>query len=144
MLNTAAATASTRDNFQRAVRILAALTVALSAAVLYVAGAQPVAVGLFPAPWDKLAHLLTFAVVGMAAGLAGGMRGWRMVLCCVAGALLVGAMDEVHQMFLPGRSASWSDLAADAAGGLLGAAALAVLNRIASPPGQHQTRAGCG
>jgi VanZ family protein len=120
-----------RDNFQRTVRILAALTVAMSAAVLYVAGAQPVAVGLFPAPWDKLAHLLTFAVVGLAAGLAGGMRGWRMALCCVAGALLVGGMDELHQMVLPGRSASWSDLAADAAGGLLGAAVLTVLHRLA-------------
>lgn len=118
------------ENFQRTVRILAALTVAMSAAVLYVGGAQPVAVGLFPEPWDKLAHLLTFTVVGMAAGLAGGMRGWRMVMCCVAGALLVGGMDELHQMFLPGRSASWSDLAADAAGGLLGAAALAVLYRL--------------
>ena len=65
-----------------------------------------------------------------AAGLAGGMRGWRMVMCCVAGALLVGGMDELHQMFLPGRSASWADLAADAAGGLLGAAALALLHRL--------------
>lgn len=118
------------ENFQRTVRILAALTVAVSAAVLYVGGAQPVAVGLFPAPWDKLAHLLTFAVVGMAAGLAGGMRGWRMALCCLAGALLVGGMDEVHQAFLPGRSASWADLGADAAGGLLGAAVLAVLDRL--------------
>ncbi len=120
-----------RDNFQNTLRILAALTVALSAAVLYVAGAQPVAVGLFPAPWDKLAHLLTFAVVGLAAGVAGGMRGWRMALCCVAGALLVGGMDELHQIFLPGRSASWSDLAADAAGGLLGAAMLALMSRLA-------------
>jgi uncharacterized protein YfiM (DUF2279 family) len=127
MLNTAT---TARDNFQRGIRVLAALTLALSAAVLYVGGAQPVAVGLFPAPWDKLAHLLTFAVVGAAAGLAGGMRGWRMALCCIAGALLVGGMDEVHQMFLPGRSASWYDLAADAAGGLLGAAVLAVLQRF--------------
>jgi VanZ family protein len=118
------------ENFQRTVRVLAALTVVMSAAVLYVGGAQPVAVGLFPAPWDKLAHLLTFAVVGMAAGLAGGMRGWRMVLCCLAGALLVGGMDEVHQVFLPGRSASWADLAADAAGGLLGAALLAAADRL--------------
>ena len=118
------------ENFQRTIRILAALTVALSAAVLYVGGAQPVAVGLLPAPWDKLAHLLTFAVVGMAAGLAGGMRGWRMVLCCLAGALLVGGMDEVHQAFLPGRTASWADLAADAAGGLLGAAVLAAADRL--------------
>ncbi|WP_411881539.1 VanZ family protein [Polaromonas sp. YR568] len=129
-------TANAGLNFQRTVRILAGLTVALSAAVLYIAGAQPVAVGLFPAPWDKLAHLLTFAVVGAAAGLAGGMRGWRMALCCVAGALLVGGMDELHQMFLPGRSASWSDLAADAAGGLLGATGLAVLQRFK----QHFTR----
>ncbi|CAN7186218.1 VanZ family protein [Polaromonas sp. LjRoot131] len=118
------------ENFQRTIRILAALTVAMSAAVLYVGGAQPVAVGLFPAPWDKLAHLLTFAVVGMAAGLAGGMRGWRMALCCLAGALLVGGMDEVHQAFLPGRTASWADLAADAAGGLLGAAVLAAADRL--------------
>jgi uncharacterized protein YfiM (DUF2279 family) len=127
-----------RDNFQYTVRILAALTVAMSAAVLYVAGAQPVAVGLFPAPWDKLAHLLTFAVVGLAAGLAGGLRGWRMVLCCLAGALLVGGMDELHQMYLPGRSASWSDLAADAAGGLLGAVVLAVLDRLAGGRFRHR------
>ncbi len=125
------------DNFRRTVRILAALMVVLSAAVLYVGGAQPVAVGLFPEPWDKVAHLVTFAVVGMAAGLAGGMRGWRMALCCVVGALFVGGMDELHQMFLPGRSASWSDLAADAAGGLLGAAVLVVLHRLASGPLKH-------
>lgn len=127
-----------RGNFQPLVRILAALTLVLSAAVLYVAGAQPVAVGLFPAPWDKLAHLLTFAVVGVAAGLAGGMRGWRMAVCCVAGALLVGGMDELHQMYLPGRSASWSDLAADAAGGLLAAAVLAVLHRLANGRLKHR------
>ncbi len=126
-----------RGNVPHIVRILAALTVVLSAAVLYVGGAQPVAVGLFPAPWDKLAHLLTFSVVGMAAGLAGGMRGWRMAVCCVAGALLVGGMDELHQMVLPGRSASWSDLAADAAGGLLAAALLAVLQRLAKGRLKH-------
>jgi len=121
---------SSLENFQRMVRIAGALTVALSAAVLYVGGAQPVAVGLFPAPWDKLAHLLTFAVIGVAAGVACGMRGWRMAMCCLAGALLVGGMDELHQVFLPGRSASWADLAADAAGGLLGAGTLAVLQRL--------------
>jgi len=124
------AKANSLENFQRTVRIAAALAFAASAAMLYVGGAQPVAVGLFPAPWDKLAHLLTFAVIGGAAGLAGGMRGWRMAVCCLAGALLIGGMDELHQTFLPGRSASWADLAADAAGGLLGAAVLALLHRL--------------
>jgi VanZ family protein len=39
-------------------------------------------------------------------------------------------MDELHQAFLPGRAASWSDLAADAGGGLLGAGALEGVRRF--------------
>jgi VanZ family protein len=125
MLNTA-----TSGNLQRNLRILAGITIVLMATALYILGAQPVAVGLFPSPWDKLAHLLVFGTVGAAAGVASGTRGWRMTLWCVAGAIMVGAMDELHQAFLPGRAASWSDLAADAAGGLLGAAALETAHRI--------------
>lgn len=125
MLNTV-----TLGNPLRTLRILAGITVVLTAAALYILGAQPVAVGLFPAPWDKLAHLLVFGMVGAAAGIASGTRGWRMVLCCVASAVMVGAMDELHQAFLPGRAASWSDLAADAAGGFLGSAALEATYRL--------------
>jgi VanZ family protein len=33
--------------------------------------------------------------------------------------VVYGMTDEVHQLFVPGRSAAWSDLAADAAGGVL-------------------------
>jgi VanZ family protein len=125
MLNTAIS-----GNLQRTLRILAGIAVMLAATALYILGAQPVAVGLFPSPWDKLAHLLVFGMVGAAAGVASGARGWRLTLWCVAGAVAVGAMDEVHQAFLPGRAASWSDLAADAAGGFLGAAALEAIYRL--------------
>jgi hypothetical protein len=109
---------------RRNVRLLAAMTVILAGAGLYVLGAQAFAVGLFPSPWDKLAHVVTFAGMGGAFGLATGKRGWSGAFCCIAGALLIGIMDEWHQAYLPGRTASWSDLMADAAGGALAAAAL--------------------
>lgn len=105
-------------------RLLAVITIALAGASLFVLGAQPFAAGLFSPPWDKLAHMTTFAVIGAAAGVASNARGLLMLACCVAGALALGVMDEWHQAYLPGRSASWADLAADAVGGLIGAAAL--------------------
>lgn len=109
---------------RRNVRLLAAMTVILAGAGLYVLGAQAFAVGLFPSPWDKLAHVVTFAGMGGAFALAIGKRGWSGAFYCIAGALLIGVMDEWHQAYLPGRTASWSDLMADAAGGALAAAAL--------------------
>ena len=110
----------------RYIRVVAALTACTAGAALYLLGSQPFAVGIFPPPWDKLAHMVTFALIGGAIGLASGQRGWRMGLCCIAGALVIGAMDEAHQAFLPGRQASWGDLGADLLGGLLGAALLGV------------------
>jgi hypothetical protein len=91
---------------------------------LLIGGAQPVAVGLVPAPWDKLVHAGVFAVLAAAIGVASGWRGWPMVLAAFVGAALVGVADEWHQMFLPGRSAGLDDLAADCVGALLGCAAL--------------------
>ena len=109
----------------RSARTWAVLTVIVAGAGLYTLGAQPFAAGLFPAPWDKLAHVVTFALIGSAAGVASGARGWRRMVCCIAGAVAIGVLDELHQAYLPGRIASWSDLAADASGGWLGAVLLA-------------------
>lgn len=88
---------------------------------LWFGGAQPVAVGLIPSPWDKLAHVAVFAVLAAAIGLASGQRGGRLLALALAGAVLVGWVDEWHQTRLPGRNAGWDDFAADAAGALLGA-----------------------
>jgi len=87
---------------------------------LFYLGAKPVAVGLFQEPWDKLAHALTF---GMLAALWSGVfrarRPWATLL--VVG--LIAAGDEVHQIWLPGRSADFTDFLADiAAAGLVVAA----------------------
>jgi VanZ family protein len=61
-----------------------------------------------------------------------------MLLFAVAGASFIGALDEWHQMFLPGRHAGWHDLAMDVIGSLLGAALLALAQqRLARAAGAH-------
>ena len=97
---------------------------------LLVGGAQPVAVGLFTPPWDKLVHACVFALLAGAMGYASGLRGARMVLVGFGGAMAVGIADEWHQMFLPGRSAGLDDLAADAIGAAAGALALLARKRV--------------
>ena len=107
--------------YLRACAWLLAVAIVLS---LFVGGAQPVAVNLVPAPWDKLAHASVFALLAIAIGLASGLTGWRMLMLAVFSVLLVGALDEWHQAFLPGRQAGWDDLMADTLGGVLGAGLL--------------------
>jgi VanZ family protein len=66
-------------------------------------------------PIDKLAHLLLFAVLAALLYLAG-LRAPLAVL----GAALYGMTDEVHQMFVPGRSPDVRDWLADTLGAVLG------------------------
>lgn len=106
------------------VRVAAAIAFLIAGTGLFILGAQPIAVGLFSPPWDKLAHVGTFALIGCAAGVASGSQGWLRAACCVAGALALGVTDELHQIYLPGRSASWADLVADTVGGVVGASVL--------------------
>jgi len=89
---------------------------ALWAVVIFVASSQPGgAVGL-PSPWDKLAHLLTYAVLAWLLRKSGLSPFWAVAL-----AALYGASDEWHQSFVPGRQPDLADLLADAGGALLGA-----------------------
>lgn len=97
---------------------------------LFIGGGQPVAVGLVPVPWDKLVHGAVFAVLAWAMGYASGLRGWPMLALAFCGAVAVGALDELHQVSLPGRSAGWDDLAADAIGAALGSATLLWRERL--------------
>jgi len=72
-------------------------------------------VGL-PSPWDKLAHLVEYALLGFLLG-----RGTGRAALAFAVAALYGATDELHQAFVPGREASLFDWFADALGAALGA-----------------------
>ena len=79
---------------------------------LFIGGAQPFAVGLIPAPWDKLAHLLAFSGLAVIIDLALRPSPWLFFALPLA----VSAADEVHQAFLPGRWAGIDDWLAGAIG----------------------------
>ncbi len=104
-----------------------ALLVALGiVAALFIGGRQAGAVGLIPHPWDKLAHAGIFALLACAIGLSSNRRGWGRLAVAFSGALLVGALDEWHQVFLPGREADLSDFIADLIGSISGTVFLAM------------------
>ena len=95
-----------------------ALLAALVLLAAYVWGnSQPEAAGLIPAPWDKLAHLVWYAILAGLLLLGLGRRAWPWVL---AGTLLFAGWDEWHQFALPGRSAGMDDWLADAFGVVTG------------------------
>ena len=83
-------------------------------------------VSLLPAPafigavpqGDKLGHALAFAglVLWYAQIYPQPRDRWR----CALGALLLGALIELLQAFVPWRSSEWLDLVADGGGALLG------------------------
>lgn len=93
-----------------------AACLAVAAAIvlaLFLAGGAPAAGPLVPAPWDKLAHLSLFAALTLLLWV--GIDG-RLPAAIAATVLAVGMLDELHQAFLPGRSADLADLLADACG----------------------------
>ena len=65
--------------------------------------------------FDKVAHFGAYAVLGGLLAFATD-RSRVTVIVAVALGLLYGASDEIHQMFVPGRSPDVLDWAADAAG----------------------------
>lgn len=88
---------------------------ALWAATIFTVSSQPGgAVGL-PSPWDKLAHMLTYAILAWLLRKSG-----PSPLGATALAILYGLSDEWHQSFVPGRFCDATDLLADSAGALFG------------------------
>jgi hypothetical protein len=75
--------------------------------------------------WDKGVHAAYFAVMAFLLWVAGAGRWTLAVWIAVA---LIGAADEIHQAFTPGRVCDFYDWLADALGA---AAALIVVRRIA-------------
>jgi VanZ family protein len=84
--------------------------------------------------WDKLNHVLAFMALAFCAGLSApaSLSARRLSMC---GLLAYGALIEVLQLYVPGRSSEWGDLLADAIGIALGAAiAASVLQFSRAPP----------
>jgi VanZ family protein len=87
------------------------ILVAVLVFLLFYLGAQPFAAGLVPPPWDKLAHLAVYSAIAVLLWI--GTSG-QMPLRVVAVVMLIGAMDELHQADLPGRTADLYDFLTDA------------------------------
>ena len=83
------------------------------AVTLFVGAEEAGKAQLFPAPWDKLAHCVYYGA--MAVLLAHGF-GRRRVWAALIIVPLIGALDEWHQLHVPGRDGSVLDWAADVAG----------------------------
>jgi hypothetical protein len=102
----------------RSFYLLAAATLVV---VLFWGGSQPFAVGLFPVPYDKVAHSLYFGALSMMLWFGTGGR-WPVLLVVAVSA--IGGLDELHQGALPGRVADFSDFLFDAVAAGLTIAAL--------------------
>jgi VanZ family protein len=81
---------------------------------------------LFPG-CDKLAHFIEYSILGVALRFwteggsdATGQARRRRIAGMLAAALAFAALDEAHQKFIPGRTASVWDFAADACGLVIG------------------------
>lgn len=79
-------------------------------------GAQPMAVGLFSPPIDKIAHAGLFGLLAMTLWFVFDRR-YPLLVIGLAAATAVA--DEVHQLFLPGRYADPGDWIADVTGACL-------------------------
>jgi VanZ family protein len=82
---------------------------------LFYLGVQPVAAGLIPEPWDKLAHFAVYSLITVLLwiGTAG-----RMTFAVIATVVAIGALDELRQAGIHGRSADAFDFLADACAGI--------------------------
>jgi VanZ family protein len=93
--------------------------------------------------YDKLAHAGVYAVLGAFCFLAlpprnDGKKNGVLILAAGLLTTLYGCTDELHQLFVPGRSADLRDVLADAVGGFTGAlvaSRLAAVLERRSPPG---------
>lgn len=98
------------------VRQIALLSLVVLIAAIFIGGEAPGAGALFPHPWDKVVHFAVYGSIGLLAGLAFPQWPLTAVVLFTVG---VGACDEFHQAFLPGREAGLPDLFADLAGALI-------------------------
>ena len=77
-------------------------------------------------------HVVEYAGLALLVARAAPLRTPKIGMAVFAGTAAFGALDELHQGFVPGRDASLRDLAADAAGSAL-ALGLVLLARRAKP-----------
>lgn len=122
-------------------RALAWLPAAAWAGTIFYLSSRP----RVPSPdvpgFDKVAHFGAYAVLGVLLAFAAGRSALPIAVAALLG-VAYGATDEIHQMFVPGRSPDVLDWCADAAG-VLAACILYTRWRLrrAAPDGVDRGRA---
>ncbi len=91
---------------------------------IFIGGEAPGAGSLFPSPWDKLVHFIAYGSIGIFLGMILKSRPLVLILALV---VFIGATDEFHQIYIPGRHAGLDDLSADLFGALV---ALPIISRL--------------
>lgn len=107
------------------------------AGLIFYLSSRPVPEAIAPPEGlDKVYHLAEYAVLGalLARAFLGAGARTAILWAGLLGAAY-GLTDEVHQYFVPSRSAEVLDAVADAAGSFLGAWLYALAARLASTPG---------
>ena len=116
----------------RGLRILCAVAaIAVIGQLLFLAE-PPFAHRLVEATWDKGVHIVVFAGLAFLIWMAVGGR-WPMLVWLLV--LAVGATDEVHQIYTPGRTADLNDFLADGFGAT---AAMIMVQAITPAPEPSQ------
>jgi VanZ family protein len=123
-----------------AARFLCFATAAAIVFSLFYLGAKPGAGSLFPPPWDKAAHLVVYSSI---AALLWGATAGRMRVAVVLVVIAIGALDELHQAALPGRSADWMDFLTDTCAVTVTIGVLAAWARWRGPAGANRKEQPC-
>jgi VanZ family protein len=118
---------------QKIRKILLRLPAPFIAALIWFLSSQPI----LPQPkgilgFDKLQHLLVYAALAFTAGLWASPALWKcrspaVLLLTALTSSIYGAIDEVHQYFVPNRNCNIGDWLADTLGAVLGAAAMMIV-----------------
>jgi len=103
--------------------------------LIFVLSSFPIQLDLERVPFrDKGVHLVEYGTLG--ALMAHALRAtyprarstWMWSLAAIA-TVLWGALDEIHQAYVPGRNSDVGDLIADAVGAVVGAAVYLVVHK---------------
>jgi VanZ family protein len=102
---------------------------ALWVAVILVGTSWPrLSLGPDAAGLDKIAHFSAYAILAaLSLRATREPQAWRSFVAVIVSIAALGAVDEWHQSFIPGRSMSFLDWCADASGGVVGTLAIRFL-----------------
>jgi ribose/xylose/arabinose/galactoside ABC-type transport system permease subunit len=120
-------TSGLREKPRRLVRVLALIAAVLWAALIFALSSVPGSgFPSHPNFLNVVAHFSEYLVLAVLLALtlnSPGQALWKTALIALAIASLYGGSDEIHQLFIDGRTADPADWATDTLGALVGALA---------------------